>query len=179
MGFYPKKQKSSVDLTGTTYINGTALTASAAELNLNDTQTATAAEVNALAGQGAVAADIAKLHALTVTAAEVNTLDLDAVQTVIADGAITIKNGVVILAKTGGGALAVTLADPAAGDNYKKLYIFNGDASASTVTSAGGFGGAGAGEDVATFTGTLADSLTLMAYATKWHIVGGHQVATA
>jgi hypothetical protein len=153
MSFFPKKQKSSVDLQGTTYIGGVALTTSAAELNLNDNQTATAAEVN--------------------------TLDLDAAQTVVADGAITIKNGVVILAKTGGGALAVTLADPAAGDNYKKLYILNGDASASTVESASGFGGAGAGENVATFTGTLADSLTLMAYGAKWHIIGGHQVATA
>lgn len=153
MGFYPKKQKSTVDLQGTTYINGVALTASAAELNLNDNQTATAAEVN--------------------------TLDLDAAQTIIADGPITIKNGVVILAKTGGGALAVTLAAPAAGDNYKKLYIFNGDASNSTVTAAGGFGGAGAAEDVATFTGSLADSLILMAYNTKWHIIGAHQVTTA
>lgn len=153
MGFYPKKQKSTVDLQGTTYINGTALTASAAELNLNDNQTATAAEVN--------------------------TLDLDATQTIIADGAITIKNGVVLLAKTGGGALAVTLADPAAGDNFKKLYIFNQDASGSTITSASGFGGAGSGEDVATFTGTLADSLILMAYNTKWVIIGGHQVTTA
>ena len=153
MGFYPKKQKSSVDLQGTTYIGGVALTTSAAELNLNDNQTATAAEVN--------------------------TLDLDAAQTIVADGAITIKNGVVVLAKTGGGALAVTLAAPAAGDNYKKLYIFNGDASTSTITATGGFGGAGAGEDVATFTGTLADSLILMAYAQHWHIIGGHQVATA
>jgi hypothetical protein len=51
-----------LDVVNTLKIGGTALTA-------------TAAELNALAGQGAVAADFAKLHALTPGANEINVLD--------------------------------------------------------------------------------------------------------
>lgn len=149
MGFYPKKQKSSVDLQGAVSISGTALTASAAELNLNDNQTATAAEVN---------------------------LNDFAVQTLVADGEITVKNGVCVISKTVPGVVAATLADPVdVTDNFKRLLVINGTAHASHVTSAGTFGNGGGGEDKCTFSATVGDTLSLMAYGGKWYVLGTHQ----
>lgn len=141
MGFYPKKQLSSVDLRGTVSIGGVALTAGAVDLNRTD---------------------------------------IEAAQTLVADGAITVKNGVCIISKTVPGVVAATLADPVATtDDYKRLTIVNGTAHASTVTSASSFGGGGAGEDVATMSATVGDTLCLMAYQGKWYITGAHQPTVA
>ena len=149
MGFYPKQQKSTVNLTGATQINGVAITATAAELNILDTVTATAAELNLLD---------------------------QAVQTIVADGAINVKNGVCVISKTVPGVLNATLADPVATtDDYKRLTIINGTAHASTVTSASAFGNGGGGEDVCTFSATVGDTLNLMAYQGKWYVMGSHQ----
>ena len=149
MGFYPKQQKSTVNLTGATQINGVAITATAAELNILDNVTATAAELNLLD---------------------------QSVQTLVADGAITVKNGICVISKTVPGVVAATLADPVATtDDYKRLTIINGTAHASTVTSASAFGNGGAGEDVCTFSATVGDTLNLMAYQGKWYVMGSHQ----
>jgi hypothetical protein len=56
-------------------INGTAVTASAAELNTLDGVTATAAEINTLDGVTATAAEINTLDGITATVAELNILD--------------------------------------------------------------------------------------------------------
>ena len=150
MGFYPKKQLSSVDLRGTLYINGVAVTSSAAELNIVD--------------------------GVTATAAELNRCDIEAAQTLVADGAITVKNGVCVISKTVPGVVAATLADPVATtDDYKRLTIVNGTAHQSTVTSASAFGNGGGGEDVCTFSATVGDTLNLMAYQGKWYVMGTHQ----
>ena len=150
MGFYPKKQLSSVDLRGTLYINGVAVTSSAAELNIVD--------------------------GVTATAAELNRSDIEAAQTLVADGAITVKNGVCVISKTVPGVVNATLADPVATtDDYKRLTIVNGTAHASTVTSASAFGNGGGGEDVCTFSATVGDTLNLMAYQGKWYVMGSHQ----
>lgn len=118
--------------------------------------------------------------AVTATAAELNRLDTETLQTLAADGAITVKNGVCIISKTVPGIVAATLADPTAGtDDFKRLTIINGTAHASTVTSASSFGGGGSGEDVATFSGVVGDVLNLMAYNGKWYVVGYHQVTIA
>ena len=141
MGFFPGIFKPIVDFTGGWKISGTAVTATAAELNRNHTET---------------------------------------LQTLAADGAITVKNGVCIISKTVPGVVAATLADPTTGtDDFKRLTIINGTAHASTVTSASSFGGGGAGEDVATFSGVVGDVLNLMAYAGKWYVVGSHQCTLA
>lgn len=140
MGFYPKKQLSTVNLTSTFYVNGTAVTATAAELNRNDFE----------------------------------------YQLLEADGAITAKNGVCVIAKTVAGVVAATLADPTATtDDYKRLTIISGQAQANTVTSASSFGGGGAGEDVCTFSGAIGDSLSLIAYGGKWYVTGSHQATIA
>jgi len=102
-------------------------------------------------------------------------------QLVIANGAITIKNGIVRLAKTDAGAMAITLANPVATtDDYKTLVIINFQAQANTVEATGGsYGGGGAGENVATFTNTIGNTLSLMAYQGLWYIIGKVGVAVA
>jgi len=111
--------------------------------------------------------------AVTATAAEINRLHTDTVQTLAADGAITVKNGVCIISKTVPGVVAATLADPTTGtDDFKRLTIINGTAHASTVTSASSFGGGGATRDVATFGAVVGECITLMAYNGKWYVVG-------
>jgi len=132
MGFYPGNFPVQVNLAAGMKLNGTAVTSSAAELNLND----------------------------------------QVYQLLVADGAI--------IAKTVAGAVAATLADPTTGtDDFKRLTIISGQAQANTVTSAGTFGGGGAGEDVCTFSGQIGDSLSLIAYGGKWYITGAHQATIA
>lgn len=110
--------------------------------------------------------------AVTSSAAELNLNDQQA-QTLAADGAITVKNGVCVISKTIPGVVAATLADPVTGtDDYKRLVIINGTAHASTITSASSFGGGGAARDVATFGGAVGDTLTLLAYGGKWYVIG-------
>jgi hypothetical protein len=102
------------------------------------------------------------------------------VQLLVADGAITVKNGICLIAKTVAGAVAATLADPTATtDDFKRLTIISNQAQANTVTSASSFGGGGGGEDVCTFSGAIGDSLCLMAYQGKWYITGYHQATIA
>lgn len=124
----------------TLYVNGTQVTATAAELNLNDKE----------------------------------------YQLLVADGAITVKNGICAIAKTVAGVVAATLADPTATtDDFKRLVIISAQAQANTVTSASSFGGGGAGEDVCTFSGAIGDTLSLIAYGGKWYIIGSHQATIA
>lgn len=114
---------------------------------------------------------------VTATGAELNLLDMET-QTMTADGAITIKNGVVALNKAG--ALAATLANPTATtDDFKRLTIVALQAQANTVTVTGGFGNGSTGEDVATFSGAIGDTLALLAYQGYWYITGSHQVTVA
>lgn len=133
MSFYPGKFPAVVNMAAGMKLAGVTVTASAAELNLNDQQ----------------------------------------VQTLVADGAITAKNGVCVISKTVPGVVAATLADPTAGtDDFNRLTIINGTAHASTITSASSFGGGGAARDVATFGGAVGDTLSLLAYGGKWYVIG-------
>lgn len=117
--------------------------------------------------------------AVAASAAELNLNDQE-YQLLVADGAITVKNGVCFIAKTVAGAVAATLADPVATtDDFKRLLIVSNQAQANTVTSAGTFGGGGGGEDVCTFSGQIGDTLALMAYQGKWYITGSHQATIA
>lgn len=116
---------------------------------------------------------------VTSSAAELNLVD-NGYQLLVADGAITVKNGICVIAKTVAGVVAATLADPTdVTDNFKRLTIISGQAQANTVTSASSFGGGGAGEDVATFSGQIGDTLSLIAYGGKWYITGVHQCTIA
>ena len=101
-------------------------------------------------------------------------------QALVANGAITIKHGVVTMAKTVPGALAITLANPTATtDDYKVLTIISAQAQANTVACAGGFGNGGAGEVTATFGGAIGDCMIVMAYQGYWYIIGKYNVVVA
>lgn len=98
------------------------------------------------------------------------------------DGAITVKDGVCALNKAG--AIAATLAAPTAGtDDHKCLTIVSLTAQAHTVTCENGFGNTLPacleGEDVATFSGVIGDTLDLFAFDGAWYISGKHQVTVA
>lgn len=118
---------------------------------------------------------------VTPSAAEINQqLDKDTLQTLVADGAITVKNGVVKIAKTVAGVVAGTLANPTTGtDDFKKLLIISNQAQLNTVTVTGGLGNGGAGEDVITFSGVVGDCVELTAYGGYWYVTGGHQFTLA
>lgn len=112
---------------------------------------------------------------LTVNGSSAGVIALDAPQTASADGAITIKNGVVIITKAT--AAALTLANPTSGtDDYKVLRILSTTAVAHTVTVTGGFGNAGAGADVATFPLAVGATLSLLAYGGYWYVIGSNGV---
>lgn len=117
----------------------------------------------------------------TATPSEVNNVaHKETPQNLVADGAITVKSGVVKIAKTVAGVVAATLANPTAGDDdYKKLLIISNQAEANTVTVTGGLGNGGSGEDVITFSGVVGDCVELTAYGGYWYITGGHQYSVA
>lgn len=96
-------------------------------------------------------------------------------QAMTADGAITIKHGVVSLSKAG--VLAATLAAPTATtDDFKRLVIVSLTAQLHTVTPVGGLGG---GATVATASGVIGDTLELIAYQGVWYVAGFHQYTFA
>ena len=93
------------------------------------------------------------------------------VQVASANGAITIKDGFVVLTKAG--VAAMTLADPTATtDDGKELTVIATTANAHTVTIAGGLNGAGASADVGTFGGAVGDRFSVVAYNGKWYASG-------
>jgi len=86
------------DLTasGTLTLGGTAVTSTAAELNILDGVTATAAELNILDGVTSTAAELNILDGVTATTAEINYLDVTTLGTTEASKAVTADaNGVV------------------------------------------------------------------------------------
>lgn len=168
---------------GGLYIGGVKVTATANEINTGTVAglTATATELNQLHSQGAVAADFAKLHALTPSAADINTAAYGAAGAAIsANGAISQKQGTVVITKAG--VAALTIADPTATtDDFKVLRIISVTANAHTLdNSAGsGFNGGGAASDVGTFGGAKGDNIVLMAYQGVWYVISKVNVTLA
>jgi hypothetical protein len=96
-----------------------------------------------------------------------------------ATDAIDISLGDVFMLSRAGAADAATLADPVAGDNGRIIRIMSGTSFAHTITITNGIGGAGATDDVITFTNRTSASITLIAHATKWYVVGANLAAIA
>lgn len=92
-------------------------------------------------------------------------------QTMAANGAITIRSGIVTVTKST--LCAMTLAAPTMADNGKVLIIDSATAAAHTLTITGGLRGAGAGADVGTFGGAIGDGVTLYARNGAWYVVPG------
>jgi hypothetical protein len=115
---------------------------------------------------------------VTATAAELNKAsDYDALQTLAADGLITVRTGVCKIAKTVAGVVTATIAKPVAGtDDYKRLVIINFQTQQNTVAVVGGsFGNGGGNEDLATFSNVVGNTLCLIAYNGNWYFNGMHQ----
>lgn len=100
---------------------------------------------------------------------------------VTADGAITIPDGDTIYNITKVGVAAMTLADPAAGDNGLRLTFVSSTAQAHTLdNSAGsGFNAGGAATDVGTWGGAIADMLEIVALGGVWYITINTNVTLA
>lgn len=101
----------------------------------------------------------------------------DDIEVAASDGAISIKQGIVVITK--GTAAALTLAAPTAGapedggDDGKQLVIDSTTAAAHIVTLAGGLRGAGAGADAGTFGAAIGNGIVLYAYNGAWYPVPG------
>lgn len=111
---------------------------------------------------------VTNLDALTLDSGLADTPTLAA-----ADGAISVKSGLVIITKAT--AAALTLAAPTAGaisrggDDGKQLYIISNTAAAHTVTqTTPGYNSAGTAGDVATFGAAIGNNLVLRAYNGAW-----------
>ncbi len=183
-------------------LNGTAVTSSAAELNIVDGVTATAAELNyndiETLGTGAASKAVVldagddytwpatgvltygvlKDPAATTigaTGAELNLLDLSAqTETVSSAGAVSVTKRVTNLDSTAGG-MAVTLAAPnAAMLGQVKIITHTVDNGDVTMALTNVTGGSAA--TTATFD-AVNDSLILVAGVSKWHVVGEAGVA--
>jgi len=118
------------------------------------------------------------------TGGNVNSLDFqgpsqDAIaQTITGDGAITAKQGTVLLSK--GTAGAITIADPIAGvDDGKLLRVVTLTAAAHVITdSTSGFNAKGS-SGTATFTAAIGNAVLLEAYNGFWYAVAKTGVAIA
>lgn len=89
-----------------------------------------------------------------------------------ADGAITQKQGVVVITKAG--VAVLTIANPTATtDDFKELEIISATANAHTVSNAAGagFNAGGAATDVGTFGGAKGDNMRIIAYQGVWYVV--------
>ena len=94
------------------------------------------------------------------------------------DGAIDISLGDIFTISKGSAA-AITLADPAVGDNGRLIHIFSISAFAHLITIAGGVGGGGSTDDVVTFTNRVSASISLFAHNGKWRVMGSNLAAIA
>lgn len=84
-----------------------------------------------------------------------------------ANGAIALKAGIVLITKST--VCALTIPNPAAADDGKRLHIVSTTPQAHTVTySTAGFNGGGTNTDVATFGETAGNSMSIVAYNQKW-----------
>lgn len=148
------------------------VTASAAELNRSDITTLGTAQASKVLTSDANI-DTTGIRHLTLTGLlTAGSVAAKKVVTAAAnDGAISIADGVVKITKAT--AAALTLADPAAGDEGTVIIITSQTAAAHTVSNAGGsgFGAQGAGADVATFGGAIGDGFAVVAINANWHIM--------
>ncbi len=99
-----------------------------------------------------------------------------ATTTASADGALTATAGGQVMV-TKAGVCAMTLPNPIA--DGCTLVVIAATANAHTLTYTGGFGGAGTGQDVATFGGAINDSITLRSYNSLWYVVSTRNVTVA
>jgi hypothetical protein len=97
-----------------------------------------------------------------------------------ANGAIALVPGTVVITKTGSLA-AMTLAAPTVAQNGLLLTVTSATAFAHTITATALIdnGVTGGSKTTATFAAFAGASITLMAYAGKWHVISANVVSVA
>jgi len=162
---------------------GTAVTATAAELNLAAGVTAGTAIASKNVTTDANI-DVTGLRNVTatgvVTAASV--LAKETIAAVTGDGAITIPAGSKTFFITKGSAAAMTLANPTATthDGVRLTFISTTAFAHTLDNSAGaGFNAAGAAGDIGTFGAAIGNGLIIEAYQAVWYVVNNINVTIA
>lgn len=92
-------------------------------------------------------------------------------QVASANGAITIRDAVVLITK--GSLCALTLAAPSTAENGTRITIISTTAYAHTVTAPSAiihWGDSGGADDVATFAAYAGASMTVIAYGGAWYV---------
>jgi len=136
------------------------------------------AKAGILLGTGA---DGSKLPAL-IPAPEGQAGNPDAIVAVTADGAIAVPQVNTTYFVTKSGAAAMTLVDPTADthDGVRLTFIATLAQADTLDNSAGsGFSGVGAGADIGTFGGAIADYISIIAYQGIWWELENHNVTLA
>lgn len=95
-------------------------------------------------------------------------------QTLAANGAITIADGVVFVTKAG--VAVMTIDDPPLNMDGAILHIVSETANAHTLTNTTGFGGGTTTRDVGTWGGAISDSMTLVADGGVWWVLATRNV---
>ena len=147
-----------LDVSGSITLGGTAITSTAAELNILDGVTATAAEINLLDGvSGLVQADFTKLAAVDSTATELNIVDGNTSigTTAVSDGHGIVMNHGGTMAQTTVQTLAAYLDDEitAMPNLVTTAATTVGALNSGSITS--GFGAIDNGSSAITTTGTV------------------------
>ena len=133
-------------------INGTAVTSTAAELNILDGVTSTAAELNILDGVTSTAAELNILDGVTSTAAEINLIDGGTSRgtTAVADGDGVLINDAGTMRMTSVDTLSTYMAGKSVGGSS---IVTTGALNSGTITS--GFGNIDTGSSTITTTGLI------------------------
>lgn len=90
------------------------------------------------------------------------------VQSIISSATINTDGGFVFIG--GGSATTVTLPDPTKDGITYEFIAMTAQAHIVTNASGSGFNGAGAGSDVGTFGGAIADRLRVASYNGVWYV---------
>ena len=162
------------DQDGNLHLNGASVFNAAesditSTLNLSGDVTATPTELNTLAGVTGGTASASKAVVLDANK-QISGMKRH-VTTKSSDGAITVTDSIIKITKAG--VCALTLADPASGDDGTVITIVSTTANAHTVSNAAGsgFNAGGSSSDVGTFSGAIGDNLVVMALGSKWHVL--------
>mgnify|MGYP003626908165 CR=1 FL=1 len=133
-------------------INGTAITSTAAELNLLDGVTATTAELNILDGVTSTAAELNILDGVTTTAAEINLIDGGTARgtTAVADGDGVLINDAGTMRMTSVDTLSTYMSGKSVGGSN---IVTTGALNSGSITS--GFGNIDTGSSTITTTGLI------------------------
>lgn len=99
------------------------------------------------------------------------------VQAITSSSSVDVNGGFVFIG--GGSATTITLPDPTKDGIVYEFIATTAQAHIVTNASGSGFNGAGAGSDVGTFGGAIADRLRIVSYNGAWYVSNNVNVTLA